>query len=127
MKYVQFDPLTGELLQWGEGPTLPAGALEHTIPGTLEDYFVDVTRMRLRPKSTMVLNVPGPTPADGMTEAVVSGLPVGTRCSFYVNGDPFTVQVDDGTLEVALHDAQTLSVRLWHPRYRHPNIELEFV
>jgi len=125
MNYAAYDE-DGVIVQWGSGEPPPGCAyIEHTNPGSLADYCVLAGELVEKP--LMTLTVSSPTAADGVAETVVSGLPVGTIASFLLGGEWYYVTVDDGTLEISAYDPQTVSVRLWHGLYQHPNVEVVFV
>ena len=118
----------GHILSYGEGRPPTTGVwLEHDIAGSLDNHYVDVAAGALAPKRPMALTRPGPTPADGVTDAVIAGLPRGCVCEFTLDGQAHRLVVTDGTLEIALDAPVTLRVTFWHPSYRHDPIQVEFV
>lgn len=125
MRYAAYNA-NGVILQWGTGAP-PSGVdyIEHTNEGSLADYCV--VDGALVEKTLMSLTLPGPTAADGVTEAVISGLPAGTSAAFRLSGEWYYVSVDDGTLEISAYDPQTVTVSLWHGLYQHPNVGVTFV
>lgn len=125
MRYVTHDG-NGVIRQWGVGAP-PDGEtyIENSIEGTLENYRV--VDGALVEKAPMTLTLPGPTAADGVAEAVISGLPAGTFATFLLSGEWYYPMVEDGTLEISAWDPQTVSVRLWHGLYQHPDVEVTFV
>lgn len=128
MNYVVYDQ-QGTISQWGIGQPPPhRPSLEYDMNIDPALYYVDVTEQQMVPKDRMLLSFPmGPTPADGITEAVIDGLPVDTVCDFYVSDTAHRIEVQDGNLEMTLETPQIVVVRLWHSRFYHPPIELEFV
>ncbi|CAB4197152.1 hypothetical protein UFOVP1304_26 [uncultured Caudovirales phage] len=117
---------TGQIIQWGIGePPMGATYIEHNHEGSLADYYVTNGELAIKPQ--MDLAVTDGTPADGVSEAVISGLPVGTAVTLFISGAPSHYVIDDGQLEVSVYDAQVVPVTLWHPIYRHDLVELVFV
>lgn len=129
IRYATYHKTTGEIYSWGYGASAPDDAdyVEHDILDSLAEYKVDPLAKLVVPKDTMSLTLPGPTPADGESEAVVAGLPVGTVCEFFFAGSPQRLVVTDGTLELTFEDPITLWVTFWHPTYRHDPVEVTFV
>lgn len=126
MRYAAYDTATGKILQWGVGEPPPGMSyIEHDFEGELADYRV--LDGALAPKAAMNLQLPGPTPADGVAEAVIAGLPAGTHADFAIGMGRYSLVVDDGTLELSVFDPQTVRIRLWHPIYQHPPVEVQFV
>lgn len=127
MKYVSYDATTGKILQWGLGEPLPDHPyLENTFDGELSGYCVVDGEIVEKPQMSLTLPAT-PTAADGVTEAVIGGLPAGTVAEFVVAGTRHSLVVEDGTLEIAMFDPVTLSVRFWHPTAQHDPVEVTFV
>lgn len=126
MRYAAYETATGKILQWGVGEP-PAGmeCIEHDFDGDLADYCV--VNGALAPKTPMTLTVSSATPADGVSEAAITGIPQGTQAAFTISGLFYYEQIDDGSLEVSVYDPQTVQVTLWHPLYTHPPVNLVFV
>lgn len=127
INYAAYDPSTGAITLFGRGyipDDIPH--VEHTLESALDDYCVDVIAKTLKLKADMSLTLPGTTPADGVTEAVIGGLPVGTVCMFTVAGVQYSFTISDGSLELALEDPEVVTVRFWHPLYKHPPVEVTF-
>lgn len=127
INYVIYSDVTGEVSGWGYGtPPLDTAYLEVADAQTYAQHYVDLVSGQLLPKEAMVLGVPGATVADGLAEAVISGLPVDTYCSFSLGATPHQVMVTDGTLELSAYDAQRVQVQFWHARYQHDAVEVVF-
>lgn len=129
INYAVYNATTGAIEYYGRG-IVPDGVtyLEHAVEGALDDYCVDVITRTLKPKTDMSLAWPStPVVSDGVTEAVIDGLPVGTVCSFTVVGQPYNLTITDGSLEIALDDPEVVTVRFWHPLYKHPPVEVTFI
>lgn len=131
IKFAVYAPSTGEITSSGMGQPPFDGSgvswVEHNIDETLDNYKVDLGTLQVVPKEYMSLTLPGPTPADGVTEAVVSGLPVGTKVYFVDTiGDPQSGQVDDGSLELIMVDPGFVVITFWHPLYWHDPVEVVF-
>lgn len=126
MRYASYEASTGQILQWGVGDPVPDKPyVEHEFEGNLSDYCVVDGALVEKPE--MSLSWPATsTPADGTTEAVISGLPVGTVCDFVIGGARYSVVVDDGTLELSVFDPGTVQVRFWHPVTKHAPVEVVF-
>lgn len=130
IRYAIYNPLTGQILQWGETSLdVPEGItyIEHQIEGSLANYYVDLAQRVVRPKTQMALVVPVLPPADGVTEAVISGIPASTICEFYVNDELQRFTVTDGTLEMVFVDPAVIRVTFWHPFYQHEPVEIRFI
>lgn len=128
MKYVAFNFDTGAISQWGFGiPPEGFSYIEHDLDGDFSAYYVDISTQKVIPKAAMALTVPATTPADGVSEAAIAGIPAGTRAFFRVSGVNYDESVEDGTLELSVYDPQTVTVQFWHPSMAHPPVELVFV
>lgn len=133
IRYAAYRVTTGEIVQSGEALELPThfppeiGVAEHDILAPLAEHYVDPVSRAVVPKVEMTLTLPGPTDADGVTEAVIDGLPAGTVCEFVLDGQLQRLAVSDGNLEIALQDPAVLLVTFWHPTYRHGPVEVTFV
>lgn len=126
MKYVVYDPDVGTILQWGDGePPVGSAYLEHSIEGSLSDYYVFEGQVVTKP--VMQLTWDSTAPADGQTVAAISGIPADTRVSCVISGSRFYDTVQDGVLEIATADPQTVTVRFWHPVCQHNDVEVVFV
>lgn len=127
MRYAAYDLTTGQILQWGVGDAPPGAAyIEHEYEGELSSFYV--SNGALAPKIEMALTLPaGSTPADGISEAVVSGIPPGTIADFAIADQRYSVVIDDGSLDLVVHDPGIVSIRLWHPIYQHAPVEVTFV
>ena len=126
MRYAEYVEATGQITQWGVGQPRPGATyLVHDHEGGLADYYVSNGELAIKPQ--MDLATPGAaTPADGVAEAVISGLPPGTAVTLFISGAPSYLVVDDGQLEISVYDPQTVLVTLWHPIYQHDPVELVF-
>lgn len=125
MKYISYDG-NGVIRYWGLGlPPEELDYIEYTHNGPLENCrVVDGVVVD---KMMMSLTLPGLTAADGVTEAVISGLPAGTTAVFRLSGEWYYPVVDDGTLEISAYDPQTVSIFFRHGLYQHPDVEVTFV
>lgn len=126
MRYACYEASTGKILQWGMGDP-PSGVdyIEHENEGDLTDFCV--VDGALSEKTEMSLTLPSsPTAADGISEAVISGLPAGTLSDFFIAGQYYSVVVDDGSLELSVYDPGVVRIRFWHPTYKHAPVEVTF-
>ena len=125
MRYALYDSVTGAITQWGYGEPPPGRSfITHAFEGSLADYYVQPADKSLRPKLPMTLSWPASAPAG--TEAVIAGLPAGTKCDFYIDRLPYHAEVDDGALELTVLLPETVRIRFWHPQYHHDPIEVRF-
>jgi hypothetical protein len=127
--YVKYDPTTGVILGQGYG-TPPSGVAYIEVAGRISTngQRVDPVLKQVVPKPRIPVSAPSsPVEADGVAEAVISGIPIGTQAVFYVSGSRVDLSVNDGSLELALHEPQHVQVRLYHPVYEIDPVELEFV
>lgn len=125
MRYALYDPVTGAITQWGYGEPPPGRPfVTHMIEGSLADYYVQPGDKSVRPKLAMTLSWPASVPAG--SEAVISGLPAGTKCDCYIDRAPYHAEVDDGTLELTVPLPETVRIRFWHAHYCHDPIEVRF-
>lgn len=127
MMYAAYLESTGQITQWGFGEPPPGAAyIEHDHEGGLADYYVSNGALVIKPLMDLVVPTVA-TPADGVSEAVISGLPAGTCVTLFISGQPSYLVVDDGTLEIAVYDPQTVRVSLWHGVFQHEPVEVQFV
>lgn len=126
MRYAIYDESTGQILQWGFGEPPPGKAfILHDQTGSLAHFYVDPVSRVLLPKQQMVLDWPTNTPYTD--EAVISGLPEGTSCTFMLGTSRYRTVINDGTLELSVLEPQKVSVVFWHPTHMHSPIEVGFV
>ncbi len=126
--FVEYDPGTGQILMRGFG-TPKAGAVTLEVPEPVKPntHKVDLVTLQAVPKTPMSLTWPTTsTPADGVMEAVIAGLPVGTHCSFYLSNVHHHMEITDGRFELSVYDPQIVRVLLWHPLFIHDPVALEF-
>ena len=126
--FVEYDPTTGQIVMRGFGtpdPTKTTLVVADTVrPNT---HKIDLATLAAVPKTPMSLTWPTTsTPADGVTEAMIAGVPVGTRCSFYLSSAHYYFDITDGTFELSVYDPQIVRVLLWHPLFIHDPVALEF-
>lgn len=127
IEYVQYDPDTGQILSWGYGNP-PDNHIEYSAGDDVTNCKVDLATMTVVKKDMMELILPTASyPADGITEGVIGNIPRGTVCDFMLLDDFYCVDVDDGTLELAVYDPMVVNIHFWHPTKMHPNVLMEFV
>ena len=129
INYVKYDPDTGIITGRGRGvpPTDQSYLVVNQLP-EIKDRYVDLQTLEIYAKVPMTLAWPTQaTAADGVAEAVISGLPENSYCSFYIGNTRHAVTVMDGTLELSVFDPQFVWVAISHPTFSHDMVVLEFV
>lgn len=126
MKYVAYDETTGQILQWGIGdPPQGWAYVERFDDHDLSEFYAPNGVVTEKPQ--MNLSYPAaPTPADGVSEAVVSGIPPGTSVGFSIANKQYNFVVDDGAIELSVYDPGAVRITLWNATARHDPIEVVF-
>lgn len=116
--YSTYKKSNGQFVNWHRGPERSLAGLTETpevghLPGWHDGaaYYVvpSLEGPIITPRPAMPCTVSGTQiPADGVTQAVISGVPAGAKAT--VDGQSLTI--DDGTLEVVSDYPGTIRVRL---------------
>ena len=124
--YNKYDPLTGEIIgrqlvssfepPTGDDLTLDSGnklivRVKGDSPHTHYVVLGDPDAVQARPVSAMSIDKVAIS-ADGVDEAIIIGIPVGSTASIVEDGEEESLVITDGTLEISTELPGTISVRI---------------
>ena len=134
--YFKYNTTTGVIVaERGYPGEMPGGIsagtgnawIEKTVIGDTSQHYVDVSVPEILVRPVMPITVPTTSvPGDGVSEIVISGLPVGTSAVCSLPDGKVNVIVDDSTLEVSSDVPGIGEVQLSHGLHLSQTIEVTF-